>query len=182
MIHWLLPDIVICSTAKSQNEVQIKLLGACGCSWKNKLNLAKKQYHCIRSHVENIIVIGLFLTSNTFGVEITHRFLEKSHSQSEGDSTHSTIERVKKRQTIFNPDQIDTSYVYWYKCKMTTLQESCSKVVKPVTLSIDDKIFRNFWFVLNKLFVFFVYSWNFEISNSFWENCRCTSIRVFNTL
>lgn len=44
--------------------------------------------------------------ANSLKVDITHRFLEKGHTQNEGDSMHAVIENAKKRQTaIYTPDQ-----------------------------------------------------------------------------
>lgn len=40
-----------------------------------------------------------------FGVSIIHRFLEKGHTQNEGDSVHALIERQKKGKVIYTPDQ-----------------------------------------------------------------------------
>jgi len=38
-------------------------------------------------------------------IKITHRFLEKGHTQNEGDSMHATIEKTKKGKTIYVPAQ-----------------------------------------------------------------------------
>lgn len=40
-----------------------------------------------------------------YGVEITHNFLETGHTQNEGDSMHSVIERASKNIPVFSPDQ-----------------------------------------------------------------------------
>ncbi|XP_047518797.1 uncharacterized protein LOC125058700 [Pieris napi] len=39
-------------------------------------------------------------------INITHRFFETGHGQSEGDSMHSTIERELKNQVVYSPDQM----------------------------------------------------------------------------
>lgn len=41
----------------------------------------------------------------TFKVKITHRFLEKGHTQNEGDSMHACIENSHKRKLIYVPSQ-----------------------------------------------------------------------------
>ncbi|CAH1634672.1 unnamed protein product [Spodoptera littoralis] len=40
-----------------------------------------------------------------FGIRITHRFLQKGHTQNEGDSVHSVIERASQTKTIFIPQE-----------------------------------------------------------------------------
>lgn len=41
-----------------------------------------------------------------FKIDITHRFLEKGHTQNEGDSMHAVIENAKKRQSVlYVPEQ-----------------------------------------------------------------------------
>lgn len=43
----------------------------------------------------------------TYGLEsITHRFFETGHSQSEGDSMHSCVERAMKNKVLYTPDQV----------------------------------------------------------------------------
>lgn len=41
----------------------------------------------------------------TFKVKITHRFLEKGHTQNEGDSMHACIENAHKGKLIYVPSQ-----------------------------------------------------------------------------
>ena len=55
----------------------------------------------------NRFVFSMFAyASKTFGIQILHRFLERGHTQNEGDSMHAVIESAKKRQSsIFTPDQ-----------------------------------------------------------------------------
>jgi len=43
--------------------------------------------------------------SFTFKVKITHTFLERGHTQSEGDSMHSCVEHAKKGKSIYVPVQ-----------------------------------------------------------------------------
>ncbi|KAL4716554.1 hypothetical protein ACJJTC_010218 [Scirpophaga incertulas] len=40
-----------------------------------------------------------------FNVSIKHRFLEKGHTQNEGDSVHALIEREAEKKTIYTPDE-----------------------------------------------------------------------------
>lgn len=48
----------------------------------------------------------LALVSVTFQIDITHRFLEKRHTQNESDSMHGVIENAKKRQSVlYVPEQ-----------------------------------------------------------------------------
>ncbi|CAG9769804.1 unnamed protein product [Ceutorhynchus assimilis] len=55
----------------------------------------------------NRFVFSMFAhASKTIKVQILHRFLERGHTQNEGDSMHATIESAKKRQSnIFTPAQ-----------------------------------------------------------------------------
>ncbi|CAH0691917.1 unnamed protein product [Spodoptera exigua] len=54
----------------------------------------------------NRIVFALYLlAAKEFGVTITHRFMEKGHTQNEGDSVHSTIERASDRRLIYVPEE-----------------------------------------------------------------------------
>lgn len=41
----------------------------------------------------------------TLKLKITHRFLERGHTQNEGDSMHAVIENAKKGKVIYTPDQ-----------------------------------------------------------------------------
>lgn len=50
--------------------------------------------------------------SKKFGVTIRHTFLEKGHTENEGDHVHSVIERRKKKMTAYVPSQ-------WYAIMRT---------------------------------------------------------------
>lgn len=47
--------------------------------------------------------------SFTFKVKITHTFLERGHTQSEGDSMHSCVEHAKKGKSIYVPAHLDAN-------------------------------------------------------------------------
>lgn len=51
-----------------------------------------------------------------YNIKIKHTFLEKGHTQNEGDSIHSVIERASRNIPIYTPDQ-------WY-----TLVRTCKKI------------------------------------------------------
>lgn len=54
----------------------------------------------------NRIVFSLYLfVAKNYGVSVTHRFLEKGHTQNEGDSVHATIERSCRHKTIWVPEE-----------------------------------------------------------------------------
>lgn len=54
----------------------------------------------------NRFVFGFYaFCANKFKIKITHTFLEKGHTQNEGDSIHATIERASKNQLVFVPSQ-----------------------------------------------------------------------------
>ena len=55
----------------------------------------------------NRFIFAMFsYASQKFGIEIVHRFLEKGHTQNEGDTMHAVIENARKRlSSIYTPDQ-----------------------------------------------------------------------------
>lgn len=54
----------------------------------------------------NRIVYSLYVyAAKKFNVTIYHRFLEKGHTQNEGDSMHSVIERASKTKMIYTPEE-----------------------------------------------------------------------------
>ncbi|XP_073956599.1 uncharacterized protein [Choristoneura fumiferana] len=54
----------------------------------------------------NRIVYSLYVfAAKKFNVSITHRFLQKGHTQNEGDSVHSVIERTSQPKAIYTPDE-----------------------------------------------------------------------------
>lgn len=58
----------------------------------------------------NRIVFAMYLyVAKVFSVRVFHRFLEKGHTQQEGDSVHALIERSSKNKMIFSPQE-------WYTC------------------------------------------------------------------
>ncbi|XP_028178546.1 uncharacterized protein LOC114365984 [Ostrinia furnacalis] len=55
----------------------------------------------------NRFVFALYVhASITLKLKITHRFLQKGHTQNEGDSMHSCIEKSKKNHVLYVPDEI----------------------------------------------------------------------------
>lgn len=40
-----------------------------------------------------------------FRVKISHRFLERGHTHNEGDSVYSVIERARKHNVIYTPEE-----------------------------------------------------------------------------
>lgn len=56
---------------------------------------------------KNKYIFALYLyAAKKYKINITHRFFEVGHSQSEGDAMHSCIERAKNKQIIYTPDQM----------------------------------------------------------------------------
>lgn len=54
----------------------------------------------------NRIVFYMYAhAAREFNITIIHRFLEKGHTQSEGDSVHSVIERAAMHKTIYAPEE-----------------------------------------------------------------------------
>ncbi|KAL4713441.1 hypothetical protein ACJJTC_010426 [Scirpophaga incertulas] len=55
---------------------------------------------------KNRIIFSLYThAAREFGVTIIHRFLEKGHTQNEGDSVHSVIERAGEHKLIYTPEE-----------------------------------------------------------------------------
>lgn len=62
-------------------------------------------------------IFALYIfASEKLQINITHRFFETGHGQSEGDSMHSTIERELKHKVVYTPDQM---YVIIMNAKVT---------------------------------------------------------------
>ncbi|CAB3235002.1 unnamed protein product [Arctia plantaginis] len=54
----------------------------------------------------NRIVFGMYAhVAKEYNINITHRFLEKGHTQNQGDSVYSVIERTAEHKTIHTPDE-----------------------------------------------------------------------------
>lgn len=75
----------------------------------------------------NRIVFSLYMfVAKKLGVTVIHRFLEKGHTQNEGDSVHATVERSSKRKTIWVPEE-------WYCLVRWAKSEGDPYVVKEIT-------------------------------------------------
>lgn len=56
---------------------------------------------------KNRFIFALYMfAAKKLQINITHRFFETGHGQSEGDSMHSVIERELKNQVVYTPDQM----------------------------------------------------------------------------
>nr|CAH7743976.1 unnamed protein product [Callosobruchus chinensis] len=58
-----------------------------------------------------------------YGIKITHTFLERGHTQNEGDSVHSVIERAARNIPIYSPEQ-------WYTVVRTAKRNHPYHVVE----------------------------------------------------
>lgn len=89
------------------------------------------------SQNRNRFVFGLYsLSSKKFNISITHTFLEKGHTQNEGDSVHAVIEKYKKGKTVYVPSE-------WYTLIWNSKQTGTA--YKVIELIQDDfKSFKNF--------------------------------------
>ncbi len=66
---------------------------------------------------KNKTIVAMYLhASRTFNVKITHYFLERGHTQNEGDSVHATIERASRNINIYSPQQ-------WYTVVRTAKRQ-----------------------------------------------------------
>lgn len=61
--------------------------------------------NCAGQNRNRIVFYMYAHAAKEFGVTITHSFLEKGHTQNEGDSVHSVIERAAEHITIYTPDE-----------------------------------------------------------------------------
>lgn len=61
--------------------------------------------NCAGQNKNRIIIALCRHVAKKFGVTITHRFLEKGHTQNEGDSVHSVIERAREHKIINTPEE-----------------------------------------------------------------------------
>jgi len=91
------------------------------CIWKfiNFMSeRSKKEFHfftdnCCGQNKNKLIISMYFHAVKTFNVDrICHYYLEKGHTENEGDSMHSTIESAAKSVNIFSPFQ-------WYTVAST---------------------------------------------------------------
>lgn len=88
-------------------------IGSCLLKWierKKKENENIKEFiffsdNCSGQNRNRYIFALYLFISEKFNVKITHKFLEKGHTQNEADSIHALIERRKKGRTIFTPEQ-----------------------------------------------------------------------------
>lgn len=61
--------------------------------------------NCAGQNRNRIVFYMYAHAAKEFNVTITHRFLEKGHTQNEGDSVHSVIERAAERKIIYTPEE-----------------------------------------------------------------------------
>lgn len=66
-----------------------------------------------------------------YNVPIRHTYLEKGHTQSEGDSVHSVIEKAARSVPIYTPEQ-------WYTLVRTAKRKKPYKVIELDQESIID--------------------------------------------
>ncbi|XP_039755887.1 uncharacterized protein LOC120630653 [Pararge aegeria] len=85
----------------------------------NKVKAGVKDFrfwsdNCAGQNRNQIVFFMYLYVSNTFKVDVCHRFLEKGHTQNEADSVHALIERSSKNKLIYTPDEWYT-LVRWAK-------------------------------------------------------------------
>lgn len=61
--------------------------------------------NCAGQNRNRIVFYMYSYAAKEFDVTITHRFLEKGHTQNEGDSVHSVIERAAENKNIYTPEE-----------------------------------------------------------------------------
>lgn len=64
--------------------------------------------NCPGQNKNRLVFAMCVFAATKFGIHITHRYLEKGHTQNEGDSVHALIERKAKNKEIFTPQE-------WYE-------------------------------------------------------------------
>lgn len=117
----------------------------CSCLLKfieDKVHIGAKEFrfwsdNCAGQNRNRIVFSFFTYAARKFGVTITHRFLERGHTQNEADSVHALIERTVQNKLIFTPEQ-------WYALVRW------AKVVSPyynvIEMSLTD--FYNFKILL----------------------------------
>ncbi|CAH1163388.1 unnamed protein product [Phaedon cochleariae] len=97
-----------------------------------------------------------------FNIDITHIFLEVGHTQNEGDSMHALIERRKKNQTVYVPEQ-------W-----VTIIRSAKVTGKPYGVKeMDQCKILDFKDLMNKQINF---EWDIDGNKVKWNKVRCLKI------
>lgn len=72
---------------------------------------------CCGGQNRNRIIMSMYSHAcKIFGISIIHNYFEVGHSQSEGDAMHALIERRKKNQIIYVPEQ----WISLIRCAKTT--------------------------------------------------------------
>ncbi|CAH2092579.1 unnamed protein product [Euphydryas editha] len=61
--------------------------------------------NCGGQNRNRIVFMMYLIAAKKFNVNISHKFLEKGHTQNENDSIHALIERSSKNKEIYTPDQ-----------------------------------------------------------------------------
>lgn len=61
--------------------------------------------NCAGQNINRFFFSFYMYAAKKYNVSIHHRFLEKGHTQNEGDSIHALIERSIKAKTIYSPDE-----------------------------------------------------------------------------
>lgn len=60
--------------------------------------------YCGGQNRNRIVFLAYIQAAKDFNVTITHTFLERGHTQNEGDSVHALIERFAKNKMVYTPD------------------------------------------------------------------------------
>lgn len=70
--------------------------------------------NCGGQNRNRIVYYMYLLAAKKYQIKICHRFLEKGHTQNEGDSVHALIEKTARGREIYSPDEW-YSLVRWAK-------------------------------------------------------------------
>lgn len=98
--------------------------------------------NCAGQNRNRIVFYMYAHAAKEFGVTITHRFLEKGHTQNEGDSVHSVIERAAEHKIIYTPDEWKL-LVRW--AKVTGESYEVIDVNQSMIFDFKDKLKNNNW-------------------------------------
>ncbi|KAL4718649.1 hypothetical protein ACJJTC_012105 [Scirpophaga incertulas] len=74
--------------------------------------------NCTGQNRNRIVFFMYLYAAKELNINIKHTFLEKGHTQNEGDSIHATIERAAKYKSIYTPSEW-SSLIRWAKTKGT---------------------------------------------------------------
>lgn len=92
---------------------------------------------------KNRFIFALYMfAAQELQINITHRFFETGHGQSEGDSMHSSIERELKHRVVYTPEQM---YAIIMNAKVTGEKYNVKEMLQSEFFNIKELIKNKNW-------------------------------------